>query len=142
NAWMRSPELGELLQKAGAYVRFRTSIPQHLNELAILITARHWTAQFEWWAHARLAARAGLDAKIIAAVARNRRPARMKKDEAAIYDFCTQLHRTKNVSDAAYRRVVALFGERGAMDLIGVTGYYTGVSMTLNVARHPVPPGE
>jgi 4-carboxymuconolactone decarboxylase len=141
NAWMRSPELGEHLQKAGEYIRFNTSLSKRLNELAILITARHWTSQFEWYAHRLLALKAGLDAKLIDELARNRRPRRMRADEAAVYEFCTQLHRRKNVTDAAYRRVVVLFGEQGAMDLIGASGYYTAVSMTLNVARVPVPPG-
>ena len=72
----------------------------------------------------------------------NKRPANMKDDEAAVYDFCTQLHRRKKVSDAAYKRAVALFGEKGVMDLIGVSGYYTAVSMTLNVAEVPVAAGQ
>lgn len=142
NAWLRSPELGNRLQKVGEHIRFGSSLPARLNELAILITARHWTSQFEWYAHRLLALKAGLGAKLIDELARNRRPKRMRAGEAAVYDFCTQLHRRKNVTDAAYRRVVALFGEQGAMDLIGASGYYTAVSMTLNVARVPVPPGE
>ena len=142
NAYLRSPELGERLQKVGEFVRFNTSLPQRLNEFAILITARHWTSQYEWYAHLPLALKAGLDPKIADQLAQNRRPAGMKDDEAAVYDFCTQLHRAKKVSDAAYQRAVALFGEKGVMDLIGVTGYYTVVSMTLNVAEVPVPAGE
>jgi 4-carboxymuconolactone decarboxylase len=142
NAWMRSPDLGDRLQKVGEYVRFNTSLPRHLNEFAILITARHWTSQYEWSAHHALAMKAGLDPKLADAVARNKRPANMKEDEAAVYDFSTQLHRTKNVSDAIYQRAVALFGEKGVMDLIGVNGYYATVSMTLNVAQVRVPNGQ
>ena len=142
NAWLRSPELGELLQKVGAHIRFRSSLPPRLNELAILVTARHWTSQFEWYAHRLLALKAGLGEKLIDELARNRRPKKMRADEAAVYEFCTQLHRRKNVTDAAYRRVVALFGEQGAMDMIAASGYYTVVSMTLNVAQVAVPPGE
>ena len=142
NAFMRSPELGERLQKVGEHIRFDTSLPQRLNEFAILITARHWTSQYEWYAHLPLALKAGLDPKVAADLALNKRPAGMKDDEAAVYDFCTQLHRTRNVSDAAYKRAVALFGEKGVMDLIGVSGYYTAVSMTLNVAEVPVPAGQ
>ena len=141
NAWMRSPDLGERLQKVGEYIRFDTSLPLRLNEFAILITARHWTSQYEWYAHLPLAIKAGLDPKIAEQLALNKRPAGMKDDEAAVYDFCTQLHRTKKVGDAAYKRAVALFGEKGAMDLIGVSGYYTAVSMTLNVAEVGVPAG-
>ena len=142
NAWLRSPLLGERLQKVGEYIRFNSSLPQHLNELAILVTARYWTSQYEWYAHLILALKAGLDPKIAATLAQNKRPTKMKKDEAAVYDFCTQLHRKKNVSDAIYQRAVALFGEQGVMDLIGACGYYTAVSMTLNVARVALPAGE
>ena len=142
NAWLRSPLLGERLQKVGEYIRFNSSLPQHLNELAILVTARYWTSQYEWYAHLILALKAGLDPKIAATLAKNKRPAKMKKDEAAVYDFCTQLHHKKNVSDAIYQRAVALFGEQGVMDLIGACGYYTAVSMTLNVARVALPAGE
>ena len=142
NAWMRSPELGDRLQKVGEYIRFKTSLPLRLNEFAILITARHWTSQYEWFAHHPLAMKAGLDPQIAADLAANQRPRNMKEDEAAVYDFCTQLHRNRNVSDAAFKRAVDLFGEQGVMDLIGVGGYYTAVSMTLNVAQVPVPDGK
>ncbi len=142
NAFMYSPELGNRLQAVGEYVRFKTSLPQRLNEFAILITARHWTSQYEWYAHHSLALKAGLDPKIAAQLAANKRPAGMKDDEAAVYDFCTQLHRNKKVNDAAYKKAVALFGEKGVMDLIGVSGYYTAVSMTLNVAEKEVPAGQ
>ena len=142
NAWMRSPVLGERLQKVGEYIRFDTSLPLRLNEFAILITARHWTSQYEWYSHLPLALKAGLDAKVATELAENRRPSGMKDDEVAVYDFCTQLHRTKNVTDEAFNRAVQLFGEKGVMDLIGVSGYYTAVSMTLNVANVPLPPGE
>ena len=142
NAWLRSPELGMRLQAVGEQVRFKTSIPRRLNELAILITAREWTSQYEWHAHHALALKAGLDAKITEAVAAGKRPADMKEDETAVYDFCIQLHRAKKVDDANFKRVKALFGEQGVIDLIGVSGYYTAVSMTLNVAEMPVPDGK
>ena len=142
NAWLRSPELGLRLQAVGEQVRFKSSIPRHLNELAILITAREWTSQYEWHAHHSLAMKAGLDPKIAESVAIGKRPADMKEDEAAVYDFCIQLHRAKKVDDASFKRVKALFGEQGVIDLIGVSGYYTAVSMTLNVAEVPVPDGK
>lgn len=141
NAWMRSPELGNRLQKVGEYIRFNTSLPLRLNEFAILITAREWTSQYEWFAHHSLALKAGLDPKIAEELAAGKRPSMMQDDEAAVYDFCTQLHRNKKVDDAAFKRALALFGEQGVMDLIGVSGYYTAVSMTLNVAEVPVPDG-
>jgi len=141
NAWLRSPDLGDRLQKVGEFVRFKTSIPQRLNEFAILIVAREWTSQYEWHAHHSLAMKAGLDPKIAEELAAGKRPSNMKEDEAAVYDFCTQLHRTKKVDDATFKLAKALFGEQGVIDLIGVSGYYTAVSMTLNVAEVPVPGG-
>src|SRR5947209_670097 len=123
NAWMRGPELGMRLQAVGEQVRFKPSIPQRLNELAILITAREWTSQYEWHAHHALAMKAGLDPKIAEDIAAGKRPANMKDDEAAVYDFCIELHRSKKVSDANFQRVKALFGEQGVIDLVGVSGY-------------------
>ncbi len=142
NAWMRSPDLGNRLQNVGEYIRYKTSLPLRLNEFAILITAREWTSQYEWHAHHPLAMKAGLDPKVADELALGKRPSAMRHDEAAVYDFCTQLHRNKNVDDAAFNRALALFGEQGVVDLIGVSGYYTAVSMTLNVAQVPVPEGK
>jgi 4-carboxymuconolactone decarboxylase len=141
NALLRSPELAQRAQKLGEYLRFESSLPPRLNELAILVTARHWTSQYEWYAHAQLAAKAGLEASIIGALQAGKRPAAMKEDEAAIYDFCSELHAKKTVSDAAFKAVLDRFGERGIVDLIGVSGYYTLVSMVLNVERVPIPDG-
>ena len=141
NAWMRSPDLGNRLQNVGEYIRYKTSLPLHLNEFAILITAREWTSQYEWYAHYPLAIKAGLDAKVADELALGKRPSAMSDDEAAVYEFCIQLHRTRKVDDAIYNRALALFGERGVVDLIGVSGYYTAVSMTLNVAQVMPPEG-
>jgi len=142
NAWMRSPDLGNRLQNVGAYIRYKTSLPLKLNEFAILITAREWTSQYEWYAHYPLALKAGLDAKLADELALGKRPSAMKDDEAAVYDFCIALHRTRQDDDAAFNRALALFGEQGVVDLIGVSGYYTAVSMTLNVAHVMPPDGE
>ena len=142
NAWARSPVLGDRLQKVGEYLRYGSTLPLRLNEFAILITARHWTSQFEWFAHHSLAMKAGLSPRITEQLALNKRPEGMSEDETAVYDFCTELHQQKNVTDATYKKAVALFGEKGVMDLIGVSGYYTAVSMTLNVARVPLPEGQ
>ena len=141
NAWLRSPDLGNRLQNVGEYIRYRTSLPPRLNEFAILITAREWTSQYEWYAHYPLAMKAGLDAKVAAELALGKRPSAMRDDEAAVYEFCTKLHRTRNVDDATFDRALALFGEQGVVDLIGVSGYYTAVSMTLNVAQVMPPEG-
>jgi 4-carboxymuconolactone decarboxylase len=140
-AWLRSPKFADLIQRVGAYLRFETSVPARLNELAILITARAWDAQFEWWAHERLAREAGLDPKIAEAIAEGRRPEPMQADEAVVYDFCTELRGNRNVSDATLARALDLLGEQGVIELIGVSGYYDTVSMTLNVAEVPLPDG-
>ena len=141
-AMLRSPELMRRAQRLGAYVRFETDIPPRLKELAVLLTAREWTAQFEWYAHARLAREAGLDDAIIAAVRENRRPQSMPADEAAVHDFCHALLHDGRVPDDVYDRALALLGERGVIDLIGTVGYYCLVSMVLNVDRTPLPDGQ
>jgi 4-carboxymuconolactone decarboxylase len=141
SALLRSPGLADSAQKLGEYVRFNTSIPPRLNELAILLTARHWTAQYEWYAHHRLAMQAGLSPDIATAIAEGKRPGSMGPEETIVYDFGHELIETGQVSDASYKAVVDKFGERGAVDLIGVMGYYSLVSMVLNVDRVPIPEG-
>ncbi len=141
NVWLRSPDIGNIIQSLGAAIRFRSSLPTKLNELAIIVTARHWMAQYEWIAHHRLALEAGLDPAIGEDVAQGRRPAKMSDDEAIVYDFSRELHETHGVDDATYKRMLDRFGERGVMDLIAVNGYYGLVSMTLNVDRTPLPGG-
>ena len=141
NALLRSPDLADRVQRVGEYVRFKSSLPARLNELAILVTARHWNAQYEWYAHNQLALKAGLDPRISAAIALGKRPATMQEDEAAVYDFCKELHEKKFVGDASYAAALSRFGEHGVMDLIGASGYYTMVSMVLNVDRYPLPEG-
>ena len=142
NAWLRSPELADRLQKVGEHIRFHSSLAPRLNEFAILIAAREWTAQYEWFAHYPLAIKAGLDPRVAADLAAGRKPARMQDDEKIVYDFCTELRRRKKVSDATFNAAIGNFGEQGVVDLIGVSGYYDIVSMTLNVAQVPLPDGE
>ena len=142
NVLLRSPEMGDLAQQFGASMRYHSSIPPKLNELAIIITtARHWTSQYEWYAHRRAAQNAGLSQSIIDAVAAGTRPASMAADEQAVYDFVSELLATKQVSDATFKAAKDRFGERGVVDLIGVSGYYQLVSMLLNVDRYPLPDG-
>lgn len=140
-AWIRSPELADRGQKLGEYCRFNTSFETRLAELAIIICARYWTSQYEWFAHAPLAVKGGLDQAIVDAIAAKQRPASMKDDEAAVYDYCTELHRDKQVSEATYQQALSLFGEKGVVDLIGISGYYTLVSMTLNTFQVELPEG-
>jgi 4-carboxymuconolactone decarboxylase len=139
---LRSPGVGMLIQQLGEEIRFRSSIPPRLNEMAILITARHYTSQYEWYAHHKLAMENGLDPDVSQAIAQGRRPERMGADEALVYDFSTQLHAQHGVSDATYQAVLERFGERGVVDLIAVNGFYSLVSFMLNVDRTPLPDGE
>ena len=142
NVWLRSPGMGNIIQSLGAEIRFRSSIPSSLNEMAIPITARKWTSQYEWYAHQKVAMEAGLDPAIAEAIAQRRRPAKLSADEKIVYDFSTELHETQGVSDATYKAAFDRFGERGVVDLIAVNGFYVLVSMCLNVDRTPLPEGE
>jgi len=141
NVFLRSPEMGDVAQQLGAQIRFHTSLPRKLNELAIITTARYWGAQFEWTAHSRAAAQAGVSAAVIDAIANGKQPAGLQPDEEAVYNFCHELLNTKQVSDATFKATVAAVGERGAVDLIGAMGYYSLVSMALNVDRYPLANG-
>jgi 4-carboxymuconolactone decarboxylase len=122
-------------------VRFNSTLPPRLFELAVLITASTWKAQFEWYAHAPLARRAGLADDVIAALLKGERPRFAQADEAAVYDFATELYARRRVGDAAYAAALAALGERGVVELVGVLGYYALVSMTLNVFGVEVPEG-
>jgi 4-carboxymuconolactone decarboxylase len=141
NVLLRSPQLADTVQRVGAYLRFSSSVPARLNEFAIIINARFWGSKYEWHAHRPLAVKAGLAESIADDVAHGRRPAGMKPDEEVVYDFCTALHREHFVGEPLFERAKAALGERGVVDLIGVSGYYTLVSMVLNVAEIPLPAG-
>jgi 4-carboxymuconolactone decarboxylase len=138
---LRSPELADRVQKLGEHLRFQSSLPPRLNEFAIIINARFWESKYEWFAHRPLAVKAGLADAIADAVAKGQRPEGMKEDEALVYDFCTALHRRHFVDETLFERAMTVLGEQGVVDLIGVSGYYTLVSMVLNVAEIPLPAG-
>ena len=141
NGYLRSPEIGNHLQELGASVRFKSSLPKGLAELAICQVARQWDSAYEWAAHSRQAQENGIDAKIVDAIAQEKRPESMKPDEAAVYDFTHDLIEDHKVSDAHYKAVADKFGERGVMDLIGTVGYFTVVAMVLNTDKYPAPAG-
>ena len=141
NVWLRSPGIGDIVQRLGEEIRFRSSLPAKLNEMAIMITARFWTSQYEWHAHCKLALEAGLDPALAQAIAEKRHPAKMDSDEAIVYDFSTELHEKHGVSDETYKRAIDRFGERGVFDLIAANGFYSLVAMCLNVDRTPLPEG-
>jgi 4-carboxymuconolactone decarboxylase len=140
--WLRRPELADRAQKLGEYCRFNNSLPRDLSELAICLVGRHFKAQYEFYAHARLAREAGLSAEIMEAVRTRQTPPFTRDVERVVYDFVTEYLATNRVSAPNYKRAVDAFGEPGVVDLVGVCGYYMLVSMTLNVFEMPLPPGE
>ncbi|HEY2131421.1 MAG TPA: carboxymuconolactone decarboxylase family protein [Acetobacteraceae bacterium] len=140
--WLHSPGLAARAQSLGEFIRFDTSLPHALNEMAILITGRHWRAKFEWFAHRRIALEAGLDPAIIDAIRDGREPVLADPGAKAIYDYATTLQRTHAVPQEMHDAMVAAWGERGVVDLVGLLGYYTLVSMTLNAFEVPLPDGE
>jgi 4-carboxymuconolactone decarboxylase len=138
-AYITNPDLANRLTALSEYLRWNTSLPPRLSELAILITARQWTAQYEWYAHYPLALKGGLDPKIADAIADGKRPDGMKEDETALYDLASELYRDRKVSDPVYKAALGQFGERGIMDIIGIIGYYDLVSMTLITMQAGMP---
>jgi len=138
-AYIRNPDLAPRLSALSDYLRWNTSLPPRLSELAILITARQWTAQYEWFAHYPLALKGGLDPAVAGDIAVGKRPENMKDDEAALYDLVMALYRDKKVTDSVYKAALDKFGERGIMDIIGIIGYYDIASMTLITMQATAP---
>lgn len=136
---LRSPEVLSRTRAMGDYLRFRSSLPPRLSEFLILLTAREWTQQYEWYAHHRIALDVGLDRDIVEALAEGRPPEGLMEDEAVLYAFFRELNDDKAVSDATYARALELFGEKGVIDTVGIIGYYTLLAMTMNTARTPTP---
>ena len=134
---LRSPELANHVQRLGEHLRYRSAVGVRLTELAILVTAAEWQQAVEWTIHVPIAERAGVAPATVAALRRGERPAGLAVDEAAVYDVCTELHRQRCISDATWSRALALFGEQGLVDLIGVNGYYALLAMVMNAARTP-----
>jgi len=141
NVMLRSPVMGDFAQELGAQVRFNSTLPPPLREMAILMAARHWTAHYEWNAHKAAALSAGLDPAIVAAIAAGQRPRSMQPNEAALHRFCFELLETKRVGDDTFAAMKAAFGEQGMAEVIFTLGYYSLVSMMLNVDEHPLPAG-
>jgi 4-carboxymuconolactone decarboxylase len=136
---MYSPEVMSQARAMGDYLRYKSGIGNTLSELAILVTAREWTQDYEWYVHAPIAAKAGIKPEIIAAIRDGRRPVGMTDDEEMVYDVSVELHRNKRVSDAAYSRAEKRFGRPAMVDLIGINAYYTLLAMQLNAARYEMP---
>ena len=134
--WLHSPDLADRAQHLGQFARYESSLPPRLSELAILVTSRIWGSAFEWSHHAPLAEAAGIAPHIIETISLGRRP-KLEDPEAAVFDFAVELHRDRMVSDSTFSRASALLGTRGVVDLVGICGYYTLISMTINVFDVP-----
>jgi 4-carboxymuconolactone decarboxylase len=138
-AWLQNPELARRAQKLGELLRYETSLPPRLSELAILVVARHWTAHFEWRAHKQEALKAGISPEVVAMIAAHKMPNLETDRERAVYRLATTLLETRAIPDALYQEGVRALSERGVVDLIGILGYYTLVAMTLNTFEIGLP---
>jgi len=138
---LRSPEVMTRARAMGDYLRFKSALPPRLSEFVILLTARKWTQNYEWNAHAPLAIKGGLQQEIVDAIADGRRPGQMQRDEQAIYDLVDELQRNQSVSDPTYASAIAAVGEQGLVDAVALVGQYTMLAMVLNTARTPLPDG-
>jgi 4-carboxymuconolactone decarboxylase len=136
---IRSPEVMVRAAEMGEYLRYRTSLGQKLSEFVILIMAREWTQDYEWYVHQPEALKAGLKPELVEAVREGRRPQGMAEDEETLFEFVTELNRTRRVSDKTYERAVKTFGEKGVIDIVGIQGYYALLAMALNVSRLELP---
>jgi 4-carboxymuconolactone decarboxylase len=136
---MHSPQMMTLARSMGDYLRYKSAIGTTLSELAILVTAREWTQDYEWYVHRPIAVKAGIKPAIADAIADGRRPEGLSEDESIVYDFTIELHRNKRVSDATFARAEKRFGKQGVVDLTGISGYYTLLAMQLNTAQYALP---
>ena len=135
--WLNNPGLAKSAQTVGAYARYGTSLPQALSELAILTTGRVWSSEFEWEHHAPLAIEGGIDPKHVDTISLGKRPLFEKPEEQAVFDFAAEANILKNVSDMTYKQLVDILDENAAIDIVGICGYYSLISMTLNVFKVP-----
>ena len=141
-AWLQSPELAKRTRSLSEYLRFQSKPSKRLAEIAILITGQHWKAEFEFYAHAQLARKAGVEEPIIQALAAGKRPEFADSDDQAVYDLCTEMLNTRRITDATYQRALDAFGMQTLVELVAIIGYYCMVSVTLNAFEAPLPPGE
>ena len=139
---IRAPGVCEHASPLGEYLRWGTSLPDRLSELAIITTARFWRAQYEWYAHAPLAEKAGVPAAAVEAIRTGGTPLFVAEDETLVYRVCNEIFRTQRLSDESFGEAIAAFGERGVVEIISIIGYYTLIGNTLNVFQVPLPQGE
>ena len=138
-ALLRSPNVMVAVNSMGNYLEFKTALPPKIRELVILLVAREWTQQYVWNSHYKSATNQSLSPEIVKAVGDGRRPRGMSDQEESAFEFCDELHKNRSVSDATYARALANFGEQGIIDMISTDGFYSLLSMVMNVARTPLP---
>ncbi|WP_343741791.1 carboxymuconolactone decarboxylase family protein [Herbaspirillum huttiense] len=136
---MHSPQVMTQARSMGDYLRYNSAIGNTLSELVILITAREWTQDYEWYVHYPIAIKAGIKPEVAAAIADGRRPEGLSEDEQIVYDFSLELHRNKRVSDPTFARAEKRFGKKGVVDLTGINAYYTLLAMQMNAAQYQAP---
>ena len=142
NIFLFSPDIGDAVQRLGEAVRFETSIPPRLKELAILIVSANMKVQYEWWAHARIAEQEGVETHVIERIKAGDDPEFKDPLEIAVYEFAKELVDTGRVSDAKYAKAVEMLGDKGVVELTFILGYFNLVAMALNTFEIPIPPGE
>jgi 4-carboxymuconolactone decarboxylase len=140
--WLQSPTFAEHAQKLGAFCRYGTRLPARLSEMAIIMVGAHWRSGFEWSVHAPIAAKAGVDPKVLEAIRVGARPSLVRSDERAVYAFSQELLEAKRISEGAYNELVEVVGTEGAVELVGILGYYTLICMTINAFEIPIADGK
>lgn len=131
--WLHRPEFADKAQALGEYCRYHSSLEPRLSELAIVVTARVWGSEFEWQAHKKIALEAGVSPDVIEAVRQHEAPSFENPDEAVVYEFARALQIDRRISQDLYERAIGIIGTDAVVDLTGLLGYYTMISMTLNV---------
>ena len=138
-ALLHNAELARRIQQLGEHLRFHNKLPLATLEIAVLVTAREWSCQFEWFMHDRIARKAGLDARIIDAIALGKEPPGMSADEGLVYKASIQAHRSGRLDDETFAAARERFGLEGTLDLLALNGYYSMMAMILNTAGMPLP---
>lgn len=136
---MHSPQVMTLARSMGDYLRYNSAIGNTLSELVILVTAREWAQDYEWYVHYPIALKAGIRKEIADSIHEGRRPEGMSEEEEAVYEFARELIHNKRVSDSSFQRVEKKFGKKGAVDLTGIVGYYTFLAMQMNMSQYKAP---
>jgi len=140
--WLNRPELADGAQALGRYCRYDSLLPPRLSELAILTTARVWGSEYEWAVHKPIALDAGISPDTVEAIRSNREPAFSHPDEAVVFRFARTLHTKRRIDDDLFDQTVAVLGADATVDLVGLLGYYTLISMTINVFGAALPDGR